>query len=30
MYSGSYVAIITPFKDGNLDEEGLRSNLGFL
>lgn len=30
MYKGSYVAIITPFKDNILDEEGLRKNLKFL
>ncbi|MGB3341497.1 MAG: 4-hydroxy-tetrahydrodipicolinate synthase [bacterium] len=30
MYKGSYVAIITPFKDNKLDEEGLRQNIKFL
>jgi 4-hydroxy-tetrahydrodipicolinate synthase len=25
--SGAYTAIVTPFKDGELDEEGLRSNI---
>ncbi len=30
MYQGSYVAIVTPFKDDNLDEDGLRKNLRFL
>ncbi len=30
MYQGSYVAIVTPFKDDNLDEGGLRNNLRFL
>ena len=30
MYKGSYVAIVTPFKDNNLDEEGLRRNIRFL
>ena len=30
MYQGSYVAIITPFKDNKLDENGLRKNIRFL
>jgi len=30
MFKGSYVAIVTPFKDDNLDEAGLRKNLRFL
>jgi 4-hydroxy-tetrahydrodipicolinate synthase len=30
MYKGSYVAIVTPFKSGVLDEAGLRRNIGFL
>jgi|UniRef100_A0A7C4XV75 4-hydroxy-tetrahydrodipicolinate synthase len=30
MYKGSYVAIVTPFKDGDVDEMGLRKNLRFL
>ncbi len=30
MYRGSYVAIVTPFKDNKLDEVGLRNNLKFL
>jgi 4-hydroxy-tetrahydrodipicolinate synthase len=30
MYRGSYVAIITPFKDNRLDEPGLRQNIKFL
>ncbi len=30
MYKGSYVAIVTPFKDDNLDEPGLRKNIRFL
>ena len=30
MYRGSYVAIITPFKDNNLDEKGLVQNIKFL
>jgi len=30
MYQGSYVAIITPFKDDSLDETGLKKNLRFL
>ncbi|MEO0106188.1 MAG: 4-hydroxy-tetrahydrodipicolinate synthase [candidate division WOR-3 bacterium] len=30
MYQGSYVAIVTPFKDDKLDEGGLRKNLQFL
>ncbi|MCX7994972.1 MAG: 4-hydroxy-tetrahydrodipicolinate synthase [candidate division WOR-3 bacterium] len=30
MYKGSYVAIVTPFKDDALDESGLRKNLKFL
>jgi len=30
MYKGSYVAIVTPFKDGNLDEKGLKRNIKFL
>ncbi|MEO0138095.1 MAG: 4-hydroxy-tetrahydrodipicolinate synthase [candidate division WOR-3 bacterium] len=30
MYKGSYVAIVTPFKDDTLDETGLKENLKFL
>ncbi len=30
MYKGSYVAIVTPFKDDVLDEAGLRKNLHYL
>lgn len=30
MYQGSYVAIVTPFKNGHLDEPGLRKNIQFL
>lgn len=30
MYKGSYVAIVTPFKDNILDEQGLRKNIRFL
>lgn len=30
MYQGSYVAIVTPFKDDVLDEKGLRDNVRFL
>jgi 4-hydroxy-tetrahydrodipicolinate synthase len=30
MYKGSYVAIVTPFKDNKLDEVGLKKNLQFL
>ncbi|HEC77705.1 MAG TPA: 4-hydroxy-tetrahydrodipicolinate synthase [candidate division WOR-3 bacterium] len=30
MYKGSFVAIVTPFKDNGLDEEGLRKNIRFL
>ncbi|MCK4673727.1 4-hydroxy-tetrahydrodipicolinate synthase [candidate division WOR-3 bacterium] len=30
MYKGSYVAIVTPFKDNILDEQGLRRNIRFL
>ena len=30
MYRGSYVAIVTPFKDNALDEKGLRENIRFL
>jgi 4-hydroxy-tetrahydrodipicolinate synthase len=30
MYKGSYVAIVTPFKDNKLDEDGLRQNIKFL
>jgi len=30
MYRGSYVAIVTPFKDDRLDEAGLRKNIKFL
>jgi len=30
MYKGSYVAIVTPFKDSGLDENGLRKNIKFL
>jgi len=30
MYKGSYVAIVTPFKDNVLDEKGLRQNIKFL
>lgn len=30
MYRGSYVAIVTPFKDDILDESGLRKNLKYL
>ncbi len=30
MYQGSYVAIVTPFKDDALDEKGLRENVRFL
>lgn len=30
MYQGSYVALVTPFKDNVLDKEGLRTNLKFL
>lgn len=30
MYKGSYVAIVTPFKDDALDEPGLRKNLQYL
>jgi 4-hydroxy-tetrahydrodipicolinate synthase len=30
MYKGSYVAVVTPFKGDNMDEEGLRKNLRFL
>jgi len=30
MYKGSYVAIVTPFKDNILDEKGLRQNIKFL
>ncbi len=30
MYKGSYVAIVTPFRNGRLDDEGLRSNIKFL
>ena len=30
MYRGSYVAIVTPFKDDTLDEAGLRKNIKFL
>uniref|UniRef100_A0A7V0Z5P7 4-hydroxy-tetrahydrodipicolinate synthase n=1 Tax=candidate division WOR-3 bacterium TaxID=2052148 RepID=A0A7V0Z5P7_UNCW3 len=30
MYKGSYVAIVTPFKNDNIDEAGLRKNLRFL
>jgi 4-hydroxy-tetrahydrodipicolinate synthase len=30
MYKGSYVAIVTPFKEDKLDEEGLRKNIKFL
>ncbi|RKX68767.1 4-hydroxy-tetrahydrodipicolinate synthase [candidate division WOR-3 bacterium] len=30
MFKGIYVAIITPFKNGRIDEEGLRKNLKFL
>ncbi len=30
MYKGSYVAIVTPFKNDNLDENGLRKNINFL
>lgn len=30
MYKGSYVAIVTPFKENNLDEDGLRRNIRFL
>lgn len=29
MYKGSYVAIVTPFKDNYLDEKGLRKNIKF-
>ncbi|MBN2621118.1 4-hydroxy-tetrahydrodipicolinate synthase [candidate division WOR-3 bacterium] len=30
MYQGSYVAIVTPFKNDHLDEQGLRKNIQFL
>ncbi len=30
MFKGSYVAVVTPFKQGILDEDGLRKNLRFL
>ena len=30
MFKGCYVATITPFKDGEVDEEGMRQNLRFL
>lgn len=30
MYQGSYVAIITPFKDDTLDEAGLKKNLRYI
>lgn len=30
MYKGSYVAIVTPFKENQLDEDGLRKNIKFL
>ncbi len=30
MYQGSYVAIVTPFKDNELDEAGLKTNLRYL
>ncbi len=30
MYKGSYVAIVTPFKNNKLDEDGLRKNITFL
>jgi 4-hydroxy-tetrahydrodipicolinate synthase len=30
MYQGSYVALVTPFKDDVLDEKGLRENIRFL
>ena len=30
MYKGSYVAIVTPFIDNKLDEDGLRKNIRFL
>jgi 4-hydroxy-tetrahydrodipicolinate synthase len=30
MYQGSYVAIVTPFKDNRLDENGLRKNIQYL
>lgn len=29
MFAGSLVALVTPFKDGKLDEEGLRKNIRF-
>ena len=29
MFTGSLVALVTPFKDGKLDEEGLRANIDF-
>jgi 4-hydroxy-tetrahydrodipicolinate synthase len=30
MYQGSYVAIVTPFKNEQIDEQGLRKNLRYL
>jgi 4-hydroxy-tetrahydrodipicolinate synthase len=30
MYQGSYVAIVTPFKNDRLDEQGLRKNIQFV
>ena len=29
MFKGSYVAMVTPFRDGKLDEEGIRSLVEF-
>lgn len=29
MFTGSLVALVTPFRDGNLDEEGLRQDIRF-
>jgi 4-hydroxy-tetrahydrodipicolinate synthase len=30
MFKGSFPAVVTPFKDNNLDEDGLRKNIKFL
>ncbi len=29
MFTGSFVALVTPFKEGSLDEDGLRENIRF-